>query len=194
VAPLPVIPDIARVAFNWTNNQNAQVATNVMHFVILGDTPAGLYAEIDSHVAVNMWGQTIVGASVDNVVITPLDGSSLSKQFFTGKPAKWSGAVGTTEYIPQVAAIVKLGTDERGRSKRGRVYLPWCAETAVAAGSLATTTKSNMQSAWDTFRAAMKTGNNEMVVASYKNISYLECTTTSVELLLATQRRRQPRR
>jgi len=95
--------------------------------------------------------------------------------------------------IPQVSALVKLTTNERGRSKRGRIFLPWVNEGIADQGTLTSTRQTAMQSAWNTFISDMSTNNCPVVVASYKLASSAIVQTLFVESLLATQRLRQPR-
>ena len=51
-----------------------------------------------------------------------------------------------------------------------------------------------MQTAWNTFLAAMSTAGVKLCVASYKYATQTEVTTLLVESPLGTIRRRQPRR
>ena len=140
-----------------------------------------------------MWGQTNSSASIYQVICTPLDGTSASILNLTGSPTKWSGTSTSGDMIPQVSALVKLTTNERGRSKRGRIFLPWVNEGIADQGTLTSTRQTAMQSAWNTFISDMSTNNCPVVVASYKLASSAIVQTLFVESLLATQRLRQPR-
>jgi hypothetical protein len=148
-----------------------------------------------------MWDSVISGASIVTVDITPLDGTSATQSFTTGGGAAWSGSSGG-EMIPQVAVLVKLQTSLRGRSNRGRVFLPMTAETAAGAGFVAGGEDVTITNAWTTFANALPadaTTPADLVIASYDrrhagagahatNVTAITC-----ELALATQRRRQTR-
>jgi hypothetical protein len=95
--------------------------------------------------------------------------------------------------IPQVACVVKLTTTERGRSKRGRIFLPWVNEGIADQGTMTASRVTSMQTAWTTFLSDMSTNNCPVVVASYKLASSAIVQAATVESLFATQRRRQPR-
>lgn len=191
MAPLPTIPNTHRVAFNWANADNPTWrATNVMHFSKSGGNPADLVTKIDSHVTATMWGQTSSSASVSNLVVTPLDGSSVSFPFNTGSPAKWKGTLSSFNYVPQVACVVKELTGKRGRSYRGRVYLPWVLEDTQLAGLLTASIQGTMQTAWLAFFSAMTADSWDWVVASYKLSTSEKIVAIAVEQNLGTVRKR----
>src|SRR4029077_1717114 len=91
-------------------------------------------------------------SSVESVSITPLDGISGTQEFSTGATAKWPGST-AGDIVPQVAALVKIGTGLRGRDNRGRVYLPFQAETSISNGSLTGGNPASMTAAWLDFLA-----------------------------------------
>lgn len=168
MAPLPVINGVFRAAFQWKNlDYPTWTATNVMHFQKNGGDPVSLTALLDASVSANMWGQTSSSSSVYQVAVTPLDGSAVTFPYTPLTPAKWKGTVGSLEYLPQVSAVVKFLTGKRGRSYRGRVYLPWCIEDVVKSGLVLAATQTTMNTAWVAFRTAMETGGYPLHVASY---------------------------
>src|SRR5262249_41995151 len=122
-----------------------------------------------------------------------LDGSSATQSFTTGGPAKWKGTETGEEVIAQMAMLVKIQTALRGRSHRGRIYLPWVSEGSQTAGVIGPTIVAAAQTAWTAFIAAMNTADAEVGVASYKHASWQPCTVAAVESFGGTQRRRQPR-
>jgi hypothetical protein len=191
MAPLPVIADTFRCALNWKASAGG-TATNVMHFRKSGGSAAGLYTSIDSHVAAGMWGAMPATAFVDNVVITPLDGTTASTTNSTGSPAKWTGGTDGT-VVPQVAHILKLTTAKRGRSYRGRLFLPMTSENVIAAGVLQSSVVTSVHAAWVTFLTAVAADGYTLVVASYVHSTAELVTSHTVESALATQRRRQTR-
>lgn len=191
--PLPVIADTYRVAFNWTNTQDTSLATNVMHFRKGGSNPAALQTSLDAHVTADMWKMVSPGASVDNLVITPLDGSSVSYPWSTGKPAKWTGNGAAGDWIPQVSSLIKLLTAKRGRSYRGRVFLPFTSEGTVAYGICNATYVGLCTTAWVNFRTAMIADGFQIVIASYVLATAENVIAIACESRTATQRRRQVR-
>lgn len=194
MAPLPVISNVARVALHWGQYGIAREAVNVMHFRCAPGDIDALYSAIDTEVTKEMWNPlTVNGSQVTHVVITPLDGVTASKDYTTGAPAKWSGAQAGQELIPQVAALVKLQTAKRGRSYRGRVFLPGVDELHSERGQIDVSLISAWQSAWTTFLGAMAGYPHKLVVASYKHATAEDVTNVAVEQYCGTQRRRQPR-
>jgi hypothetical protein len=191
MAPLPVIADVFRVSFEWFNaGQNG--AANVMHFSAPGKTPDDIDTLLNSTVAPNMWAAVSADARVSQVRITPLDGTSPTRTYITPVSTEWEGHA-TGAIIPAVAGIVKLTTDLRGRSFRGRLFLPWLGEGAVNAGFIDDTPLGLMVAAWGSFANAMETGGVALGVASYKLASWHQATLVGVERACATQRRRQTR-
>jgi len=194
MTPLPTITDIFRCALVWTTSHFTRPAVNVIHIGQTGGTPATVWADLDANVTAAMWGQTASDVAISQVNITPLDGSSGTVSFPTGSPSKWTGSGSAGEVTPQVAAIVKFTTLKRGRSYRGRVYLPWVHESLHSYGTFDATKRASMQTAWATFRTAMDTASSPLQVASYVHSTAEPVTACTVETLTATQRLRQPGR
>jgi len=193
VAPLPVIADTYRVALNWTNTANSMKATNVMHFQRSGSNSASLSTALDANVTQAMWGLVSSTASVHDYVITPLDGSSVSFPVITGNPAKYTGIGGAGDFIVQGASIIKMLTAKRGRSYRGRLYLPWVPEGAQSNGTLTAGSVTSVTNAWIAFHTAMTASSWALCIASYK-LAYQDPVAALVcEPLIATQRRRLAR-
>ena len=140
-----------------------------------------------------MWFSVRSTARIDTLIATPLDGSSTSVLHTTAAGTKWSGQVTSGDIVPQVAGLISTRTAIRGRSARGRIYLPYASETAIVDGSLAAGYQAGAATSWETFRAAMNTAGSPLVVASYKGGTAADVTSLIVRSHLATQRRRQPR-
>jgi hypothetical protein len=192
--PLPTITDTFRCVLNWTGQSWSTNAVNVIHIRMPSADSGDVFTMLDGDVTSAMWGHTENNIGVESVDITPLDGSSASENFPTGLPSKWKGAqTGGFDPVPQVAAIIKLGTALRGRSYRGRIYLPWPVENQILAGQLNSVTVGTMNSAWSTFLGAVIADLAELVVASYKNSTAEAVTSAECETFLGTVRRRQPR-
>lgn len=191
--PLPVIANTYRVALLWSHSDLGSDAVNVMHFRKAGATPVDLATKIDSHVGNTMWNFQDSHAVVNEVDVTPLDGTTVTYPFLTGAPTKWKGFSSSHDVIPQGAAVMKILTAKRGRSYRGRLYLPWVAETFSTNGVLDATTVTNMTTAWSTFVSAMSGDGYDLVVASYLLETAEDAIAIACEPMLATQRRRLKR-
>lgn len=192
--PLPVIADTYRVALNWEIGSGAHNAVNVIHIRDQVGTHDKDYvaAKLDEDVVTNMWKAVSDGAGVERIVITPLDGLSASGEYITGLPARWVGGTGGNP-IPASASLVKILSDERGRSRRGRIFLPFVSEGAQNAGLIDLTTVATMETAWTDFLAALIVDDLELVVASYKLSEATPIVSCTVEDACGTQRRRQTR-
>lgn len=195
MAPLPVISNVFRCAFTWKNlDWPTWSAVNVMHFYKAGGDPVTLTALLDASVSANMWGQTSSSSSIYQVNVTPLDGSSVTFPYTPLTPAKWKGTVSSLEYTPQVSAVVKMLTGKRGRSYRGRVFLPWCIEDVTKSGLILAATQATMNTAWVAFRTAMDTGGYPLHVASYKLATSEKVVAVLAETNTGTVRKRWHRR
>lgn len=193
MAPLPVISNVYRVAFEWTNSDTGLTATNVMHFHAAGSNPLALITALDAHVTASMWLLQTTHSHIANLIVTPLDGGGVSVPFATGSPAKWTGEQTNEEFSPQVAGIIKLLTAKRGRSYRGRVYLPWVAETSQTNGQLSTGSTASLDTSWIAFHTAMTTAGFDWVVASYKLATAENVVAVGAELYTGTIRKRNAR-
>lgn len=193
MAPLPVIANTYRCAFNWMRTDSDRTATNVMHFVKSGSTPAALWTSLNSHVTAAMRDHTGPSSVINEVVITPLDGTSVSLPQPTGGGTGWHGNLSDVDYIPQAACLVKLVTAFRGRSQRGRVYLPWVTENSQSNGTFDPTNRAAMDSAWTAFVAAMTGDGFVLSVASYKLAIAHPVVAIGIETDIATIRRRNTR-
>lgn len=190
MATLPIIADTYRCALNWRHT-NGQTAANVIHIRKAASTAAAVAAGIDANVTAAMWQPLSNGASVQEVRVTPLDGSTATTILaVTG--AKWTGGT-AGDYTPAAAVLISLRTPFRGRSYRGRLFLPYLTETYQSNGSLDATARSNAQTAWDTFYSALNAGGFLWVVASYKLAIANSATARIVESAIATMRPRQSR-
>ena len=188
-----MINDVFRVALNWSAPASSLNATNVIHFRNAGGSSGDLTLKMNSHVTAGMWGTVSHLASITDVVVTPLDGGSVSVPFLTGSPTKWAGAGGSGDFIPQAATIMKLLTARRGRSYRGRVFLPFVPEASQAQGTLVTGDVDAEAAAWATFMSDMAGDSYDLVVASYSLATADDVVAIAGEYKTATQRRRQKR-
>jgi len=191
--PLPVINDVYRCALQWSSTSISLAATNVIHVKKSGSNAGNVATIIDSHVTSAMWGQTGANNGVFRMDVTPLDGTGLTYPFTTTLPTKWKGALSSGDFTPQVAVIIKLATAKRGRSYRGRIYLPWVHETVVTDGLVNDPYRPNMTTAWATFLSAMSGDSCPLQVASYLHSTSEEVIAAACEFYSATQRKRNKR-
>jgi hypothetical protein len=191
--PLPIITGVYRVAIEWTDPAYIRRAVSVMHFYNPAGTALNVWNDLDAHVSANMWTHANTSTAATSVAITPLDGTT-NTSFHTPSGAKWAGAIpGGFDSIPQVCVIVKWLTATRGRSHRGRTYLPFISESQAVNGAFNATNVNVMQTAWSTFLSGIGLAGTTPTVASYKLSTSSLVTSFVVEPQLATQRRRQPR-
>jgi len=192
--PLPVITDTYRAVCRWQCSAAPRVATNHMDFFDSagGQTPTDLYNDLNANVTASMWELVSSTAAIFEVAITPLDGTSATQVFSTGTPAKWSGS-GGSDPILQGCIVNTLGSDFRGPSKRGRLYLPFCGETGQAAGVLTPANVANMQTGWVAFHTAMLTAGWVPKIVSEKLNTSVSLREYAIRPFLKTQRRRARR-
>jgi hypothetical protein len=190
---LPVIANVYRVAFEWSHDDYLGHATNVMHFRKAASTASALFTSLDANVTHGMWQMQDTHAHINQVAITPLSAGGAATQTFLTAGSEWSGPTTSHDMSPQTCAIVKLNTALRGRSYRGRVYLPWVCDIYNTNGALDGGAVSNAQTEWDEFFTDMTADGFALVVASYKHATAENVTTLIVESRTATQRKRQIR-
>lgn len=191
--PLPVISNIWRCAFVWSDGAG-QRAVNVMHFNDGDETgdPLDLVAALVTNTQAHQFDGISEDCFVQELQITPLDGVGATRIEPLGFGSAWTGA-GGADFMPQVACLVKLQTGLRGRSRRGRIFLPFISEGGVTDGHLAGTWATDGPTAWEAWRAAMATAHWELQVASYLDSISTSVTLATLEQFTATQRRRQSR-
>jgi hypothetical protein len=187
--PLPVITNVYRVAMVWTG-PGGQRATNVIHIRKASSNASAVATAVDANVTANMWQQVVNSASVTRLDVTPLDGSGATASLAVSG-AKWTGTAGAVDAIPAFAEVVTLRTSLRGRSYRGRVYIPFIGESAQANGSMTGTAAA--QTAWTNFIVAMAAAAQSVVVASYLHATAQDVTSAIIQTIGGTQRRRQSR-
>lgn len=196
--PLPVIADCFRVAFIWKDAGTGQTAANIMHFQASASNAIDVKNDIDAAVTAAMWTVQEANAQVIRLDIIKLDGSSGTVSFPVSG-AKWTGGGAASDFAPNVSNIVKMQTGLRGRSRRGRIYLPFVGESQTTAGSLGSAGVTAGQNAWDAFLAAMTVATTFPVVASYDRAhagagAHATLINKFVyEAQVGTQRRRQSR-
>jgi len=190
--PLPVIPGVYRLALLWTTG--AQDAVNVIHVgTNLGLLQAQVLADVIAAFNANqasMFASVSLAAALEQVACTPLDGTS-------GTVVAPCLAVGQAagQYVPQSAVIVKLQTGLRGRLNRGRIFLPFTAESVQVNGAIPLLVATTIGNGWSLWNGAIDVipYNIALGVASYKNALFHPVIGNTCEIQTGTQRRRQER-
>lgn len=190
--PLPVISGVVRVTLNWTNSNVPEPAANVMHFSTALTTGAAMFAAFDTGLAANQdWIDSVSNTTkLTSIEFLPLDGITPTSEFTTGIDAYYTGSA-TGGPIPQAATTVTWQTDQRGRSKRGRTFLPHLGESAMDNGAIIGAVRSAMQTAWTGLLEDWAVAGLTPVVASYTLGSARPVESFVVRQRASTIRRRQ---
>lgn len=189
--PLPVIADTYRCALKWVDGATGQIAVNVMHIQKAGTSAAAVATELDTKCPVNFGVASVTSASVRSLAITPLDGASATYQVDTTN-AHWTGSQ-SGDFVPSAAAVVGITTAKRGRSYRGRLFIPFVAEAVIADGLINSTIASELRGAWNTYFGDLFADGFKSGVASYKLAHFEGGAIAHVLEAYGTQRRRQER-
>lgn len=154
--PLPVIADGFQAVLIWTSLTAPRPATNVLHFVdaVGTQTETNLYDDIAASVSAGLWHMVYNDATITQLQITKLDGTSAGQSFNPAAAAKWQGSA-TGHAVLQGSVVVSLKTAQRGPRGRNRIYLPWIGEDQQTDGTLDATNLATMQTAWNTFNSVM---------------------------------------
>jgi hypothetical protein len=190
--PLPVIADVFRVTWDWSTFGGALNAVNVMHFSAPGKTAAQVLDALDAHQVGGLFDPVSGDANVHTISAQPLDGASGITARPPATPAHWIGGVGVSP-VPQVAAIIKLGTGLSGRSNHGRIFLPYVDEGGMLDGIITPAFVTSATGAWVTFLNAMAAAGVALGVASYKHSNWHQVLAVVMESHVGTQRRRNVR-
>lgn len=190
--PLPVISNIYRVAMLWLDSGTGLRGQTTMHFRKASSSASAVATSFDANVTAAMWQSLRNTTSVKELHVTPLDGSSATYILATSG-AKWAGVGGSGEIIPAEAVVVSLRTLYRGKSFRGRLYLPFVAEASQAGGLLTPADVTTAQAAWNAFLTAMVAAATFPAVASYLLATSTDVSSIIYEGTAGTQRRRQSR-
>lgn len=192
--PLPVLADMWQVRLNWNNTNAPRDASNNLYFFDSVGTQTATNLAVDFAASVNaqMWGMQSTPSVVTAMTITPLDGVTAGAVFPTGGGAVWLGGSGT-DAILQGSTVISIKSGHRGPSGRGRVYLPWTAESTQLNGVLTPANVTSVQTGWNSFFTAMvAAGWSPSVVSTADAINYPALNYT-VRPNLMTQRRRARR-
>ena len=130
---LPIITNTWRCTLNW-NSVNGVTPRNVMHVVAdWGSQSAGdVFNLFDGNVGGDMWACMKDAYVIESLTILKMDGITPGSDFLTDGSTKWQGQ-STGEIVPNVSSCVSLKTAERGRRRRGRVFVGPCTESVFPA-------------------------------------------------------------
>lgn len=188
--PLPVIEDVYRVTWNFTQDQ--------------GVTPRIVQHYWSPSSDVDVLGASLVAATEDGIFqpmpasfepfdidVLPLDGTTPTRNF--DMPPTHHFCNGGSQGIPAAALIMKWTTAVRGPRGRGRSYIGPVAEDMQDSGQAIAGALSTLTGAWNDMLTTLA-GLSPIVslcVASYTHSDFNVVTGISAERTLGTQRRRQ---
>jgi hypothetical protein len=185
--PLPVIADVYRVTFNWSDTASDEDVVSVQHFRGSG-TAEELATALDGTYQTHMLEGFPDSLHVDSVDILALDGVSATQTF---PLTEWDGESGSGETLPGFNILIEGQTGLRGSANRGRWFLPGPLESVITDGLLDPANQAEIQTAWDDFRTAMALADFEWGVASYTTPSFNPYISVSVPRMLGVIRRRR---
>jgi hypothetical protein len=168
---LPIIANVWRVTFNWSEHGGI-APRNVMHFLDAtgGRTASQLVTNIEAAIDVDQFIPVQNSYNIQSFDCLKLDGTSSTVNITSAGNANETGGT-SGDSVPNLAAVVKLATGLRGREHRGRVFLGPISEGAVDAGMLNSATADAVTEAWVDFTNTLITANWPLVVASYRHAS-----------------------
>lgn len=191
MAPLPTIPNVFRVAFDWSPARGIK-PVNVINVQSSSSDVQDIGGVIlDAFDGSNAFNCMSLDSEVLGLNIIPLDGETATIYVPVDGQSITGGYSG--EIAPAVAGLVSLRTGIRGPRGRGRLYIGPVAEGALTDGFLVEDARSAMQSAWITSDAEMIAASPavRLGVASYVHSEWNQILSINVEQACATQRRRQ---
>lgn len=125
-----------RVALKWADD-DGRTAFNVIHFKDLAATMTA--GDCLSHLLAGPGDVALGGVSgtarVHEIAVTNQFDESDAAVSATGLTL-WTGGGGTGDYSIGLSLVLKLHTSRAGRSGRGRMFLPFLTEAAVAKGRI----------------------------------------------------------
>lgn len=189
MAPLPVIDDVFRTAWNWTSL--TQQAVNVMNWLDTSgaQSPQDFVDDVEAEFDAVLFQMT--DAQINDFSITKLDGVSATQIIAPTSPLLGNGA--GPDFIPAASACLSIRTAKRGRSFRGRMYHPFVSENRQTQGTFDPADVALCVNQWNLFGAAMAIRGWNLGVASYLLSEFNAATSVSMDQTLCTQRRRQDR-
>lgn len=162
------IPNCCEVRLNWTL-QDGKVAHNILHASYSGTPPLSsalaqtIFAAITGGAT---WTALQVRLNVNTLLtgVTLTDIRSLSGLAVNSTGAGVPGTSASPALPDEVALVVRLQTNNRGRSGRGRAYQPGFAADSMAPGNTVLAATVTALQAWYANNVAIAIANNLGVV------------------------------
>lgn len=186
MAPLPVISNAFRVSINYLL-AGEQVATNVINIFSLTQTQDQVGAIVVATMNANMFAPTSSSIVIDSIDVLPYDGVSPTKNF----PVVGLTGGATGPGVPAVSLVASFRTPFRGRSRRGRAFLPWVAEGVQDEGIVEVATADDALAGWTQFQVDLLPALISQAVVSIKLAQIFVIESTIVNRKLDTIRLRQ---
>lgn len=188
--PLPVIAQTRRVTWNWAPIGGVPIAHNVVHVNCLDAvSDVDVADKMASALVANIFNAVSSSFELQSMDVLRLDGTSTTTtRTFTTTPK----GTGTGEGIRNSSMVCSLKTATRGPANRGRIYLPFLAESVTNNGVVAGATVTAASTAWNAYLTSLSTGSPALilVVASYLNGNAHAVTSVRCDTVVGTQRRR----
>jgi hypothetical protein len=200
MAALPTIPHVVRTSVQGTLT-NGQQWANVMHHNFTGGGwPAAsditalhakvvrLYSGSIYTSGITLFLQCKNNVTLDRIVYTPLDGTAASTTTDVN-----ATATETTDSLPVETALgITIRTGFRGRSYRGRMFLPaWCENQNGSDGRLPSGTATQLVNEFTGYQTDLGTANWTFGVASYRLVLFNSMTSVTVHREWHVIRRRR---
>jgi hypothetical protein len=197
VPPLPVIANNYQVAQQWTTSPELHDMYNVICVEASGSPSVFEVAEQVGHAFASAIAPVVRHAILTGQVsVTPLDGVSARTSWVTPDFGTAGGVTAGNGLPLELAKVLTLRSGLRGRSKRGRLYIPGASDSEVTnefTRDLTSGAKSALNTAATNFETAMTDGTYcnlaLMVLSRTLGLSTL-VTQVVANLGLCNQRRR----
>lgn len=190
--PLPTIPDVFRVTWNFATSGGVSPAI-VHHF--------GAASGTDAEIGEAIWASTVDGVfypmhqnyEPPSLTVLRLDGLSAGVVVANPNLSDSNLCQATGDLLPAVSAVMSFATGIRGPRGRGRSYIGPITEQNSDQGYLAESAGTALVDAWNDWLGALGAGSPsiELGVASYVHETWRPVSSLRVRGKLGTQRRRQ---
>ena len=161
-----------RVALKWIDD-DGRTAFNVLHFKGIGAdlTADAMLTSILVGPGSAALGPVTGHAAVKEITVTNMFDLSDTAVATTGL-TEWTGGGDTADYSIGLSAVLRFHTAFGGRSGKGRAFLPFLTESAVAKGRIIGDALTATAPAWKTWFDALNSGEGwEQTVWSEKTLT-----------------------
>lgn len=192
MAPLPTIGNVVRCDLQW--RAVAGVPSHSTFHILTSSTDLEQIA-LDIGSAFDDGDQCwdfhyTMSASINDILLTPLDGVTAGQQLPLGTTLNGQGAGGV---LPAAAAVLSFRTNQRGPRGRGRIYIGPLGENDVEDGLVSSTIRNGTVTAWQDFNTSLAASSTagSLCVASYTHATASGVTSIGMRLPMGTVRHRQ---